>query len=1062
MTMLIICRFRSRIPQCLWILILQFSSLGMGLAQINVTGTVKDEQGEALPGVAIQVKGTNTGTVTDVDGMYRISTQPQDVLVFTYVGMQPHEVNVNGRSLIDVTMTADVEILSEVIVTALGIKEDRKKLSYSAQSIGGQELQETQRDNAVMGLQGRVAGLSLTPTSGIPGSAVNITLRGVNSIGNSNQPLFVVDGLPINSGTFDQHNLYSDAAGVSGNVNNNRDDVANRVTDLNPADIENITVLKGPEAAALYGNEGANGVILITTKKGKAGVGKLNYNNRFTVSSLNLFPETQSIYGRGLNGAADPNTANYFGARIPTGTPLYDNIGAFYQNGSNMRHDLSFEGGATNLTYRLSGSYFNANGVIPENNQKQLNVALNLDANLLKNLKGSARINYISNDTKIPPAGALGYLLSVLAYPRTDDITQYLNADGTRRQTTSLSPSAELDNPLFLVNKNKRTDHTNRTLTNVSFTYEPLNWFSLTARMGADIYSTLGNRFYHPESVIGNARRGWIENYSDDGRILNGNIFATFKKKISSVSGSLLVGSSVDDRQADINASYGERFYLPDFNSLNNTDPTTQRDRSNLRRTRLLGAFAKAEISLNDILIFNLTGRNDWSSTLPKSNRSYFYPSAGVTFLLTSLPMFKENDRILSFAKLRASYAEVGNPAPAYQIQARLAPQSSTGGGFLFDFYGDNPALKPEKVNSYEVGGDFSLFRGRLNADLAWFSKTIEDQIITQRLSYGTGFIFGLLNGGELNTKGWEVQLGGKPFRNNTIDWEINANFTKYSTKVISLPANVNEYYSSDTWVYDNARASAFSPTAILASRFTSANNRFYEPVNGRGAGTATAIGGYSYLRNSKGDILVDPTTGFPLSNNNFLPIGDRNPDFTVGLVNKLTFRKNLSLSFLIDVRKGGDIFNGNEFYLTRTGLSVNTLDRDKPFVVKGVLKDGKEETESPTVNTKEINRLTSSLYYTTYLQPEDFVEKDINWLRLRDITLKFDFPSNFLQRSRVFKSLGIFVNGTDLLLITNYTGADPYVSSTTPATGGAGGFGFDYGKLSLPKTFSCGLSIGL
>ena len=828
----------------------------------SVSGKVTDKDGEPLPGAAVQVKGTLNGTVTDIEGYYQLTANADDILVISYIGMENQEVAVLGKSVVNVIMDSDVKILSEVIVTALGIKEDRKNLSYSAQSIGGKELQETQRDNAVMGLQGRVAGLSLTPTSGIPGSSINITLRGVNSIGNSNQPLFVVDGLPINSGTFDTHNLYSDGAGVAGNVTNNRDDVANRVTDINPNDIENITVLKGPEAAALYGNEGANGVILITTKKGKVGSGRLNYSNRFTTSAINLFPETQTTYARGLNGKNDLATSSFFGEKISAGTKLYDNIGAFYQNGSNSRHDLSFDGGTQSLTYRLSGSYFDTKGVIPESGQKQLNVALNMDAQLLKNLRGSARLNYISNNSFIPPGGANGYLLSVLNYPQYIDITDYLNPDGTRKQTTSLSPSSELDNPLFLVNKNKRTDNTNRTISNVSLTYDPLSWFSVTARMGADIYSSLGNRFYHPESVIANARKGFIENYSDDGRILNGNIFATLKKKVGKIGGSLLVGTSIDDRESDINATYGENLFLPDFNSINNTSPTTQRGKSNLKRTRLLGAFAKAEINLNDLLIFNLTGRNDWSSTLPVSNRSYFYPSAGVSFLLTSLPMFKDNDRVLSFAKLRASYAEVGNPAPAYQIQARLVPQTSTGGGFLFDFYGDNPALKPETVSSYEIGGDFSFYKGLINLDLAWFSKSIVDQIVTQRLSYGTGFIFGLLNGGELNTKGFEVQLGLNPFRNNKFDWNLNVNFTTYATKVVSLPAQVSEYYNSDTWVYDNARASAFSPADILAARFNSPTNRFYAPLNSRGAGTATAIGGFSYLRNSKGDVLINATSG--------------------------------------------------------------------------------------------------------------------------------------------------------------------------------------------------------
>ena len=350
-----------------------------------------------------------------------------------------------------------------------------------------------------------------------------------------------------------------------------------------------------------------------------------------------------------------------------------------------------------------------------------------------------------------------------------------------------------------------------------------------------------------------------------------------------------------------------------------------------------------------------------------------------------------------------------------------------------------------------------SFFKRRITLEASWFSKTLIDQIISQRLSYGTGFIFGLLNGGDLNTKGYELQLGLVPVRTQNFEWEMNVNFTKYETKVIELPAAQSEYYNSDTWVYDNVRASAFAPADLLAARFNQPNNRFYEPVNGRGAGSATAIGGFTYLRNSKGQVLINPTTGFPIMNSNFLPMGDRNPDFTVGLVNSFTF-KNFSLSFLLDIRKGGDIFNGNELYLTRTGLSTRTLDRDKPIVIPGVVRDGKEESETPTVNTKEIIPSANELYYTTALSAEDFIERDINWLRLRDVTLRYSFPT--LGKGRTIKELSVFVNGTDLLLITNYTGADPYISVTSPATGGAGGFGLDFGKTSLPRQVSAGITV--
>ena len=1042
------------------VVLLLATCLATGFAQKRITGTVTDRDGALLPGVTVTVKGTSRGAMTDGSGGYVIEAQQGEDLQFSMTGMESQSLRVGESAVINVVM-ADADFqLGEMVVTALGIKEDRRKLSYSTQSVKGEDLQGTQRDNAFVALQGRIAGLSLVPTSGVAGATVNINLRGVNSIGSSNQPLIVMDGLPINSGTLNQHNLYSDGAGINGDVNNNRDEAGSRLAELNPNDIESITVLKGPEAAALYGNEGANGVILITTSKGKAGTGQLTYRNRFSTSEIYLFPEIQKVYGRGTNGAAATNDPDYFGPKYESNAVFYDNTDNFFQRGNSMRHDMAFEGGTERLTYRLSGSYLKTEGVIPTNTYEQINTSLSSEAKLLPWLKASTRFSYARTDNVLPPGGAQGYLTAALRYPADQDMREYLTREGRRRLTLpNTDPGADNDNPYFNVNKNARQELNDRTIGNITLDAQIRPWWTVTGRFGADIFTTDANRYFHPESRIGYPKLGWTENYTDLGRLLNSNIFTTVKKNAGRVTGSLIVGTSIDDRRNTVTSVYGEKVYLPDFNSINNTDPATQRNRTFLTRTRLVGAFAKAEVNLENWLILNLTGRNDWSSTLPVANRSYFYPSAGLTFVFSDMPGLKGKIAALDFGKLRASYAQVGNPAPPYKIRARLVPQTSTGGGFLYDFFGDNPALKPEKVQSFEFGTDLSFFKGRLSVDFAWFSKTISDQIVTQRLSYGTGFIFGLLNGGELNTKGIEIQLGVKPVKAPNFTWSLYANFTKYETTVLNLPAEVSEYYDSDTWVYDNVRASAFSPADLLAARFNSPTNRFYPDLNSRGAGSATAIGGWSYLRNSKGDILVDPNTGFPLRNANFLPIGDRNPDFVVGLVNEFRVFKNLSLSFLLDIRKGGDIFNGNEMYLTRTGLSTSTINRDEPYVFKGVVKDGKEETDAPTVNAKEIIPSANDQFYSVALQPEDFVERDINWLRMRDVTLTYNLPMTWFGAQRAVKNLSIFVNGTDLFLITNYTGADPYVSSTTPATGGAGGFGMDFGKISLPRTFSAGLS---
>ncbi|MBC7890945.1 MAG: SusC/RagA family TonB-linked outer membrane protein, partial [Sphingobacteriaceae bacterium] len=359
-------------------------------------------------------------------------------------------------------------------------------------------------------------------------------------------------------------------------------------------------------------------------------------------------------------------------------------------------------------------------------------------------------------------------------------------------------------------------------------------------------------------------------------------------------------------------------------------------------------------------------------------------------------------------------------------------------------------------------------FKGRLGVDFAYYDKELSQQIVNQRLSYGTGFIFGLVNGGTFSNRGVEVQLTGKPLKSADFGWDVTLNFTQLKTSVKNLPADQPEYYNSDTWLFGNARASAF--VANLPGYYPKDNsgekngNAAYRGINWdyyqRGMGTATAIGGYGYQRNKNGDVLINPLTGLPLTNNLFLPIGDRNPDFTIGLQNNFRF-KNIQLSFLLDIRKGGDVFNGTAMYLWRNGLSTRSLDRDTPVTFKGVLRDGKEDTDNPTPNSIQVNPTLRSLDYFGAMPESEFVEKDINWLRLRDVSLSYQLPEAWLTRTKVIKTVGVYVNGTDLFLLTNYTGADPNVNGTTATSGGVGAGGFDYGTLSLPRGFSFGVRVG-
>jgi hypothetical protein len=344
--------------------------------------------------------------------------------------------------------------------------------------------------------------------------------------------------------------------------------------------------------------------------------------------------------------------------------------------------------------------------------------------------------------------------------------------------------------------------------------------------------------------------------------------------------------------------------------------------------------------------------------------------------------------------------------------------------------------------------------------DVAWYKNDRISQISTQRLSYGTGFIFGLLNGGQISVRGLEVQLTGSPLATSDFEWNVMLNFSKSKSKVIELPAEVREYYNSDTWLYGGARGSAFPSN--LQDFYSTAGFPYYNwNYLQRGLGSATAIGGVTYQRNENGDILINPANGLPLKTADYLPIGDRNPDFMIGLTNSFKY-KNLNLSFLLDIRKGGDVFNGNEMYLFLNGLSRRSLDRETPVVIKGVLRDGLENSATPTQNTIQLNPYTMGSGYASAFAESDYIERDINWLRLRDITIAYVLPSKILSGQKVIKNASVFTTLTDLFMLTNYTGADPMVNGTNPATSGAGAFGFDFGSLSIPRSYTFGVKIGL
>ncbi len=1007
-------------------------SVTLGMAQNReLRGKItSSEDNRPVPGASIVVLGTARGTTADAEGNYRLQANVGQTLRVSFIGNKSRDVVVGNAEVIDIVLQADDNQLNEVVVTALGVKEKTRSLAYATQVVDGKVIAETQRDNFLNALNGRVAGASITPTSGNPGASTSITLRGISSIGGNNQPLFVVDGLPIDNRTFSQGALVSDSP-------NRNNDYQNRGADINPNDIETLTILKGPEATALYGIDAASGAIVITTKKGTSGRGKISYDNAFRFDEVYRYPAFQRTFGPGDNGTFTVPTRLYFGPRYPADVPLFDNVQNFFRTGYTNRHNLGLEGGNDRSTFRLSVGYTNQQGVVPTTDYKRLSVRLSGTSKINNKLEVSSSFNFLNtNNTKVAK-GAGSTLLALLSWPQTDDARNYTNNDGTRRRLNPNSDAQDIDNPFFDAYKNRNSDQNNRVLGNVTLTYDPTTWLKVQTILGADVYSTAGNLLFHPQSNRGISTRGSLENFTELNQLFNGQLLVTGKKQIGKIGTSLLLGTSFDDRRYSVDAIRGEQFYEVDFNGINNTPPTTQRAKNTLNLVRRQAVFGQFQASYESMLYLTVTGRNDWSSTLPIANRSFFYPSVGTSFVLTELPGL-QGGKVVSFAKLRASYAEVGKDAPVpYITKANLGPQFTTGGGLALGVTGGNPDLVPERTTSYEIGTDIRFLNGRLSLDAAYFNRRAENQISAPRLSYGTGFILQYLNSGTIESRGFELLLTGNPVRRKDFNWDVSVNFTRNNSTVLSLPADQPEFYIAETWMFTNVRNSLFL-------------NR-----------PATTFGGNDYVRNTKGDILINPANGFPVKNPNFTEIGDRNPLFTMGLTN--TFRyKNFTLSGLLDIRRGGDVFNANELFLYTTGLSTRTLDRETPRVVQGVLRDGLENTARPTTNTIQITPVTRNDFYNLAYVESDFIERNINWLRLRDVTLRYVFPASVLGTNKLVRGASVFFTGTDLFLITNYTGADPSVNGLNPSVGGSGAAGFDYGTIATPRGYALGLQIQL
>lgn len=1000
--------------------------------QRTVTGRVTGEQGSPLTGVAVLIKGTQLGTQTGPNGQYSIRAETGQVLQYRLIGHAMQERTLGAESVVDVTLRRVAVNLDAMVVTALGQESQQRSLAVSTQTVAGPELAQTGRDNFINALQGRVAGVEVTSSSGIPGASSSITIRGVSSISSSNQPLMIIDGLPLDNKTFNTNVMASDAPGSTSAFNNRGVDFTNRAADINPEDIENITVLKGPEAAALYGIDAANGAIVITTKRGRAGQNGFEYNNDFQFNMMRGNPETQRVYGPTTVTDELLSSFSYFGRPYAPGTTFYNNIDGFFKRSLNQRHQLTFNGGSADgrLTYRIGGANQNVQGVVPGSSLDKINVTGRTTAQVTSYLQADLSMQYAQTDNDQPFVGANSPLIGLLVWPSTDNASDYLSAAGTRRRITLQTANSEVDNPYFSISRNRNNSKNTRLITNLGLTITPFSWGSLQTNVGVDNYNNESMLVRNPESSAGFNFAGVLDAANDVTRAINAQtIFKVNTQKLTekiSVYG--LVGNQINDYRSNTNSISGQRFLDPNFYSVNNTEQRF--NRSILNQRRLVGLYGSATFSYDDYLFVTLNGRNDWTSTIPKERNSFFYPSVGSSFVFVdAFPALKS---VFSTGKVRATYAEVGKDARPYAYLPSLEFKPTTGGGYGYGFTGPNLDLKPEFAISYEYGTDLGFFDDRLGLNFTTYRKETRDQIVNDiRGSYATGYVLFNLNGAVTRNTGIELTLTGTPIQKRDFTWDVLTNFEQARGKTIKLPNALPESYVSDTWLFGNVR-------------------------NGTAPGLSTrSLTGWYYLRNEKKQLLIDPTTGLPLRANVFTDGGyDRQPDFTVGVTNTFRYKK-LSLNFLVDFRKGGDVFNATEHYLTARGLSNRTLDRDQPRVIDGVLRDGRENSANPTKNTIVVVPAVQTGYYTN-ISEELFIEKDINWVRLRDVTLRYALGGS-LFRSR---DASVWVRGTDLFLFTNYSGLDPIVNGNTAAVGGSGASGIDYGNFPMPRGVAFGLKV--
>jgi len=981
---------------------------------VQLHGKITEENGTPIAGASVKLRKGNKGVVSGEDGTFTITLNGNATLIIAALGFTDKEVEVNGQQTIDIVLTKSTKQLDEVVVTALGVRREKRNLTYSTQEVKGDELLKTKESNVVNGLAGKVSGVQITSSSGAPGASSRIVIRGITSIFGTgdNQALIVVDGVPINN---EETGNISGAPSGAG---------SNRLTDIDPAIIESVNVLKGAAATALYGSSGARGVVMITTKNGsmeKKPV--LSFSSDLSFEHP-LLPEIQRKYGQGDGGiyfnGEDQKTSAVWGPLVDTlmvngeKVKTYDQAKLFFRTGVTTNNTISVNGGGSTSSYFMSYSYLDQKGIVPTSDYKRHGIFLKYTNKITKDFTSTFQLNYTSSkNNRVPEGyGLESPLWTVLTAPMTWNPLPYLNEDGTQRVFRF-----SRNNPYWVLDNIHSNAVVNRFIPVATFNYAPLKWLTFTERIGADILSEQDKYVEAPSSTLATTGRILDQNYNF--RQYNHDFIISANQELGNFNVNLLLGNNILSTYSQYHNGQGLGTSIDDYQNINNAATISYKETH--YQQRKVGFYAQANIGYKKFLILSLTGRYDGSSVLAKDKSFYPYGSAATSFVLSEL-LSAQMRKTINLAKLRVSYATVGNDAVG--PYALLTPfEQATIGTITFPYQGQsgflisqtlgNPTLKNERINEYEIGLEAKLFQNRVGIEASYFNKKTSNGIIPGvSVAPSSGYAYTNVNSARLQNKGVEVLLNVSPVRSSKFSWDIAFNFTKINNKVLEI---------SDAYGINQL------------------GNGFTQVIKGMPYGVKW---GSTYARNDQGQMLIDDS-GLPVRGADGV-IGNILPDWLAGMNNTLRYGQ-FSLSFFFDMKKGGDIENNVDGYGYFYGTPKVTENREDRIVPGVRESDGKP-------NDKVVR---GQDYFRRINGITEAVIQDGTYIKLRNVTLSYEFSRSLLNKTP-FKTASLSVAGRNLWIYSpHFTGADPEVSSFGSSSGSQGIYSF-----STPTSRSINISL--